>query len=68
LFPPICLFSSEHDIFTPDQELFAEKAINEGVEVEVVLGKNMLHVWPIVPIMSEAKMARDKIISIIKSI
>ncbi len=67
-FPPMCIFSSEHDIFTPDQELFAEKAINKGVEVEVVLGIKMPHVWPILPIMPEAKAAIDKIITVINSI
>ncbi len=67
-FPPIHMFSSEVDIFTPDQELFVAKAKKEGVEVEVIEGKNMPHVWPILPIMPEAKAAIRKIISIAKAV
>ncbi|GAA4278720.1 alpha/beta hydrolase fold domain-containing protein [Aquimarina mytili] len=67
-FPPIHMFSAELDIFTPDQELFTNKAKKEGVEIEVIVGQNMPHVWPILPIMSEAKAAIDKIISIANAI
>ncbi len=66
-FPPVHLFSSEYDIFTPDQELFMDKAKQEGVDIELIIGKNMPHVWPILPIMPEAKKGRQKIISIINS-
>lgn len=64
-FPPVHIFSAEHDILTPDQELLIQKIKEEGVPLEVIIGKNMPHVWPILPIMSEAKMALSKIISII---
>ncbi len=64
-FPPIHLFSAELDIFTPDQDLFVEKAKQEAVDIEVIYGKNMPHVWPIFPVMSEAKEGQMKIVSII---
>ncbi|MEW7292055.1 alpha/beta hydrolase [Aquimarina sp. 2304DJ70-9] len=67
-FPPIYMFSAEYDIFTPDQELFVNKARQEGVEIKVILGKNMPHVWPILPIMPEAKRALKEITSIIKDV
>ncbi len=64
-FPPIHMFSAEYDIFTPDQELFVAKAKQEGVQIETIKGDKMPHVWPIFPVMSEAKEAVQEIVSII---
>ncbi|WP_025740499.1 alpha/beta hydrolase [Aquimarina pacifica] len=66
--PPIHLFMATNDILTPDQELFAEKLKHVHNDLEVIIGEDMPHVWPILPIMSEAKKGMQKIISIIKSV
>jgi len=39
----------------------------ENVQVEVVIGKAMPHVWPFLPMMSEAKMAMNQIVNTINS-
>ncbi|MBQ4819465.1 alpha/beta hydrolase [Aquimarina sp. MMG016] len=64
-FPPIRLFMATHDILMPDQELFVEKAKEEGVDIKVFTGEGMPHIWPVLPIMKESKKALQQIISII---
>ncbi len=66
-FPPIHIFSAEHDIFTPDHQILIDKAKQEGVNVELIFGKHMPHIWPILPVMPEAKKGLQKIVSIIKT-
>ncbi|WP_271784324.1 alpha/beta hydrolase fold domain-containing protein [Aquimarina algiphila] len=66
--PPIHLFMATDDILTPDQELFVEKVKQNKGEIDVIVGKGMPHVWPILPIMPEAKVGLQKIITIINSV
>ncbi|WP_299253042.1 alpha/beta hydrolase [uncultured Aquimarina sp.] len=64
-FPPIHIFVATNDILMPDQEVFIEKVKEEGGSIEVVVGEGMPHIWPLLPFFKEAKMAMEKIISII---
>ncbi|UXY52856.1 alpha/beta hydrolase fold domain-containing protein [Pseudomonas tohonis] len=48
--PPTLLFAGTRDIAHYDELLFAEKAIEAGVELELCVGREMVHVWPILPI------------------
>ncbi|WP_299436344.1 alpha/beta hydrolase [uncultured Aquimarina sp.] len=66
-FPPVYLFLATDDILAPDQEIFIEKLKRSNVVLEVIVGENMPHVWPLLPFMSEAKMAFKKIVTIINS-
>jgi acetyl esterase/lipase len=59
------LFIATHDIMYPDAKLFVEKLKNENIETEVIIGEGMPHIWPLLPMMSEAKMALDRIAKII---
>jgi len=43
-----------------------KKLINSNVNVEVIEGKDMPHIWPILPVMKEAKVALKRIINILK--
>jgi acetyl esterase/lipase len=61
-FPKTILFLAENDISYPDQQLAVKKMEAEGVEVEVVLGKNMPHIWPLLPVMKEANVALTQLI------
>lgn len=61
-FPKTVLFLAEKDITYPDQQLAVKKMEAEGVKVEVILGKNMLHIWPFLPVMREAKVALNQLI------
>ncbi|MBG6129541.1 acetyl esterase/lipase [Aquimarina sp. EL_43] len=64
-FPTIHLFTATNDICTPDQEMLIDKIKKAQGEIEVIKGKGMPHIWPILPILSEAKIAIKKIVSII---
>ncbi|WP_074406174.1 alpha/beta hydrolase [Aquimarina megaterium] len=66
-FPPIHLFTATNDICSPDQEVLIDKIKEAQGKIEVIKGKGMPHIWPILPILSEAKIAIKKIVSIINS-
>ena len=62
-FPNTILFLAENDITYPDQQIAVQKLDHANVAVEVIIGKKMPHIWPLLPVMSEAKSALKKIIS-----
>lgn len=62
-FPQTILFLAENDITYPDQQIAVKKLDNASVVIEVVTGKKMPHIWPLLPVMSEAKTALKKIIT-----
>ena len=62
-FPKTVLFLAENDITYPDQQLAVKKMEAEGVEVEVILGENMPHIWPLLPVMKEANVALTQLIN-----
>ena len=66
-FPPTVLFLAENDITFPDQQVALEKMKAAGVEVKAILGKEMPHIWPILPVMSEGKVAFKKLLQEINS-
>lgn len=65
-FPTTTLFMAENDITYPDQLLTIQKMNDSKVDVEVIKGDNMPHIWPFLPIMKEAKKALNEIIAILK--
>jgi|SRR5690554_572107 len=65
-FPPTVLCLAENDITYPDQLLAAEKLKAAEVDLEVMEGKNMPHIWPFLPVMKEAETALNGIIGILK--
>lgn len=62
-FPKTVLFLAENDITYPDQQIAVQKLDNAKVITEVITGKKMPHIWPLLPVMSEAKSALKKIIT-----
>ena len=62
-FPKTILFLAENDITYPDQQIAVKKLDNANVPNEVIIGKKMPHIWPLLPVMSEAKSALKKIIT-----
>jgi len=60
--PKTLLLAGSHDLLSPDNLIFAEKARAAGVEVEVVYEEGMFHVWPLIE-MPEARRARDSIVA-----
>jgi len=67
-FPNTILFLGENDITYPDQLLVIQKLIKASVNVEVIVGKKMPHIWPLLPFMKEAKITlKAKIIDRLNS-
>ncbi len=61
-FPKTTIFIAEYDIVYPDQKLAIEKILNANIDLEVIEGKRMPHIWPLLPVMKEAKLALNDII------
>jgi len=66
-FPRTILFLAENDITYPDQKLAIQKLMKAEVNHEIIEGKNMPHIWPLLPIMKEAKTSLNEIIKILNS-
>ncbi len=66
-FPHTILFIAENDIFYPDQKLAVKKIIKAKINLELVEGKNMPHIWPFLPVMKEAKISLNEIIRILNN-
>lgn len=60
--PPTIVFSGTRDLLYPDTRIFAEKAKAAGVDVELVVGEHMIHVWPLID-MPEARVARARMVA-----
>lgn len=64
-FPPVDLFMSEYDVLYPDQKLGREKMKAEGVDLNIIFGEKMPHIWPLLPFMKEAIQSLNDIEQII---
>ncbi|MFD3001267.1 alpha/beta hydrolase fold domain-containing protein [Pontibacter toksunensis] len=64
-FPATHVFIAENDIMMPDQKLAVGRMLDENVKVEVIDGKSMPHIWPLLPVMKEAKLALKQMEAII---
>lgn len=62
-FPRTLLFMAEKDITYPDQKLAVQRMQESGVDLEVVFGKDMPHIWPILPYLKEGNVAFKKLTS-----
>ncbi len=65
--PQTTIFVGTHEIFYPDIQKFYNKIKYNNVDVELVVGKEMSHVYPLYPAVPESKEAFNKIVNIIKS-
>ena len=52
--PPVLVVVGTHEILYDDAVSFAELADQAGVDVELEIGHDLIHVWPIFPITPEA--------------
>jgi hypothetical protein len=60
------LYLAENDITFPDQLIFSSKLNIEKIDNQINIGKEMPHIWPLLPVMKEAKVALNQIIKNIK--
>lgn len=66
-FPKTVLCIAENDITYPDQKLTIQKMKAANIDLLVIEGKNMPHIWPLLPVMKEAKTSLKNIIDIINN-
>lgn len=66
-FPQTILFLAENDIMYPDQKLAVKKLREANINPIVITGKNMPHIWPLLPVMKEAKQSLNEIIHILNN-
>lgn len=62
-FPSTIMFLGSHDITYPDQKLTVGKMKEARVDLEVIEGEKMPHIWPFLPVMKEAKLAFNEILN-----
>ena len=67
-FPSTVLFIAQNDIMYPDGKLAMLKMKKSISNMEVIEGENMPHIWPLLPVMKEAKTALNEIIRSITTI
>ena len=65
--PKTLLLTGTRDILHPDCLVFAERAREAGVEVELFVEPGMLHVWPLMAI-PEARRARDRMVAFLNEV
>jgi acetyl esterase/lipase len=63
LFPKTFLYLAENDITYPDQLIFVTKLNEEKIDKVIYIGKEMPHIWPLLPVMKESKKAINQIIN-----
>jgi epsilon-lactone hydrolase len=60
--PPMLMFSGTADVFDRSIQDFARDAISAGVSVELQLGADMAHGYPLLPLLPEAARARRRMV------
>ena len=63
--PQTTIFVGTHEIFYPDIVKFTSNLKNNGVDVELNIGKDMSHVYPLYPMVPESKEAFKHIVEVI---
>ena len=66
-FPSTVLFLAKKDILYPDAKLAEIKMKKSNVNMKVIEGENMPHIWPFLPVMKEAKTSLNQMIQLIKT-
>ena len=66
-FPSTVLFLAKKDILYPDAKLAEIKMKKSNVNMRVIEGENMPHIWPFLPVMKEAKTSLNQMIRLIKT-
>ena len=54
------------DILWPDCQLFREKALAAGADLEYIEAENMFHVWTAAPFLPEARKAVQALVQFIR--
>lgn len=65
-FPKTILCVADNDIMYPDQLVAIKKMEASEVDLTVIKGENMPHIWPLLPVMKEAKTTLQLLIDYLK--
>ena len=65
-FPDVMLFIGGRDITAPDQLKFEQILREKGVGIDLTYDEDMIHIWPLLPVMKEAGMTLDNLIKKLK--
>lgn len=60
--PPTLIFAGSTEMLTPDIRKFVAKVVEQGREIEYVEGEGLMHVWPLIQFIPEAREAVDKMV------
>jgi acetyl esterase/lipase len=63
--PETTIFIGTHEQIYPDVTKFYKKLKENGVDVQLIVGEGMTHVYPIYPLVPESKEALNQIVEII---
>lgn len=64
-FPTTTLYLGERDILCPDGVLGAQKMQAAGIKLNTITGKHMPHIYPLLPVLKEARQARQEMIGLL---
>ena len=62
-FPETILCIATQDIMCPDEELMVEELKVNNINHKVIYGEGMPHIWPLLPVLKEGKIALNEIIT-----
>lgn len=65
--PPVALWLGTRDLLHHDALTLAERLEAAGVDVQLALAPEMVHVWPLLPI-PEARTARDALVAALRTV
>ena len=62
-FPETIVCIATQDIMCPDEELMIEQLKTNDINYKVIYGEGMPHIWPLLPVLKEGKIALNEIIT-----
>ena len=65
-FPKVIMYVGDRDICAPDELEFAKLLDAQGVELDLIREQEMIHIWPLLPVMKEAGAALNNLIKKLK--
>lgn len=65
-FPKVIMYVGDRDICAPDEIEFAKLLKTHGAELDLIREQEMIHIWPLLPVMKEAGIALNNLIEKLK--
>jgi acetyl esterase/lipase len=65
-FPKVIMYVGDRDICAPDEIEFAKELKAQRVDLDLIREQEMIHIWPLLPVMKEASIALNDLIEKLK--